>query len=195
MDLKLDRKEYRAIHEDFFQLDKENKLARVDLAFNGPSDIFAATVQAGVPIISDDFIVWLFNTFDYIPDKYKLDISVSFADMEGYSVEGLEEIFRKNIILALRMNMQKTRQRNRLARILCLSGVLLILLSVWLVNVWTKEGTNRDIVFFVLDIASTVPFWGAMEIYLVEGSERRKITENITKRFRSISFHPQGEAE
>ena len=188
MDMKNTGKALMSIHEDFFDLDKKKKRARIDLAFDRPSDIFSRTVQAGIPVLSREFLAWLMNAFDYIPDRYKLDISVSFSDQEGYSEERLEEIFRKNILLELRILGQKARRRNRLVLILCLTGLLFILLTTWLARLWTDEGTGRDIVFFILDIVATVPFWGAMDIYLVEGSEKRRTAANIRKRFNSISF-------
>ena len=111
--------------------------------------------------------------------------------MEGYSEECLEEIFRKNIMLALQIRLQKARRQNRLALILCVVGLVFILLSSWLRRLWMEEGTVRDIVFFILNIIATVPFWGAMDIFLVDGSERRKTAADISKRFDSISFHRQ----
>ena len=53
--------------------------------------------------MSGEFLTQLYNTFDYIPDRYRLDISISFRNPEGYSEERLEVIFRKNMILALRI--------------------------------------------------------------------------------------------
>ena len=188
MNLKSTGKAFMSIHDDFFQLDKQEKLARIDLEFHTPSEIFSSTVQAGIPVLSGDFLTRLYNAFDFIPDRYKLDINVFFSDLEGYSEERLEEIFRKNMLLELRVLTQKARRRNRLVLLLCVIGLAFILLTAWLNRLWTSEGTAKDIVFFILDIVATVPFWGAMDIYLVEGSERRKSAANIRKRFNSISF-------
>ena len=192
MDLKNTGKAFMSIHDDFFQLDKQKKLARIDLEFHAPSEIFSSTVQAGIPVLSGDFLTRLYNAFDFIPDRYKLDISVLFSDLEGYSEERLEEIFRKNMMLELRILGQKARRRNRLVLLLCAIGLAFILLTAWLNRLWADEGTVKNIVFFILDIVATVPFWGAMDIYLVEGSERRKTAANIRKRFSSISFHRKG---
>ena len=189
MDLKSTGKAFMSIHDDFFRLDEQEKLARIDLEFSAPSEVFSPTVQAGIPVMSEEFLTQLLNLFDFVPDRYKLDISVSFSDLEGYSEELLEEIFRKNLMLTLRILARKTRRRNRLVLALCMIGLVFILLTTWLARLWTDEGTGRDIVFFILDIVSTVPFWGAMDIWLVEGSERRKTAANIRKRFNSISFH------
>ena len=188
MNLKNAGKALMSVHDDFFQLDKQKRLARIDLEFNTPSELFSSAVHSGIPMMSEEFLTQLYNTFDYIPDRYKLDISVSFRDLEGYSEERLEEVFRKNMILALRIINQKTHRRNRLVLILCATGLMFILLSTWLNRIWTDQGTVRNTVSFILDIVATVPFWGAMDIWLVEGSERRRTAANIRKRFNSISF-------
>ena len=91
-------------------------------------------------------------------------------------------------MLVLRIQSQKARRRNRLVLILCAIGLVFVLLSVWLDRLWTNEGTVKNIIFFILNIVATVPFWGAMDIYLVKGSEKRKTAANIRKRFNSISF-------
>ena len=188
MNLKDSGKALMSIHDDFFQLDRQEKRARIDLEFESPSEIFSPAVQSGIPVMSEEFLARIINTFDYIPDRYKLDISVFFRDLEGYTEERLEEIFWKNMILSLRIMVRKAHRRNRLVLILCMIGLAFILLATWLNRVWTEEGTAKDIAFFVMNIVATVPFWGAMDIYLVKGSERRRTAAGIRKRFHSISF-------
>ena len=188
MDLKSTGEALMSIHEDFFELDKQERRARIDLEYQSPSEVFSPVVQAGITVMSEEFFAQLFNAFDLVPDRYKLDISVSFSDMEGYSEESLEGIFRKNLMLTLRILSQKTRRRNRLVLILCGVGLAFVLLTTWLNRLWTDGGTGKDIVFFLLNIVATVPFWGAMDIYLVKGGQRRRTAANIRKRFNSISF-------
>ena len=188
MDLKSTGEALMSIHDDFFQLDKQNNLARIDLEFRAPSEIFSPTVQAGIPIVSEEFLTHLFNAFDFVPDRYKLDINVFFSDLEGYSEERLDEIFRKNLMLTLRILSQKTRRRNRLVLILCAVGLAFVLMNVWLDRLWADEGTAKRVVFYLLDIVATVPFWGAMDLYLVKGGKRRRTAANVRKRFNSISF-------
>ena len=188
MDLKSTGKAFMSIHDDFFRLDEQEKLARINMEFHTPAEIFSPAVQAGIPMLSEEFLTLLFNTFDFVPDRYKLDIGVSFDDLEDYSEERLEEIFRKNLLLTLRILSQKTRRRNRLVLVLCVIGVVFALLTTWLNRLWTDGGTGKDIVFFLLNIVATVPFWGAMDLFLVKGGKRRRTAANIRKRFSSISF-------
>lgn len=192
MDLKTHGKALMSIHDEFFTLDKKKKLARINLEFESPSEIFSSVVQSDIPIMSEEFLLWLFNAFDFVPDRYKLDIGIFFSNLEGFTEERLEEIFRKNILLALRIRVQKVHRRNRLAMILCGIGLIFILLSVWLNRIWTDDGTVRKVLLFILDLVATVPFWGALNICLIDGSERRKTVANIRKRFNSISFHRKG---
>ena len=189
MNLKDTGKTLMSIHNDFFQLDRQEKLARINLEYQSPSAIFSPAVQSGIPMMSEDFLTQLYNAFDYVPDRYKLDISVFFRDLEGYSEERLEEICRKNMILTLQITGRKARRRNRLVLLLCAIGVVFALLTTWLNQAWTDEGTVKSVVLFLMNIIATVPFWGAMDIYLVKSGEKRRNAANIRKRFNSISFH------
>lgn len=59
--------------ENFFDLDKENKIALMKLEFDNPNDIFDLNSITKTPLLNDDFIDWLKCSFEYAPDKYKID--------------------------------------------------------------------------------------------------------------------------
>jgi len=84
----------------------------------------------------------------------------------------MEDICRKNILLETKTRNRIAHDHNRLALNLCLTGVIFILLSIWINSIWKEESILRDIVAYVLDIAATVPFWAAIEIYFIDNSER-----------------------
>ena len=50
-------------------------------------------------------------------------------------------------------------------------------------------GTAKDVVSYVLDIATTVVLWKAMTILIAENIEKRKMTTALIKKFDAISFH------
>ena len=104
-------------------------------------------------------------------------IPTNFTD--AGRVMGLFEL--RNLIEALILTLP--------ALYLCLTGVVCILLSIWVNNIWKDESTLRDIVVYVLDIAATVPFWAAMEIYFIDNKERRRRLLDLKKRFAGIEFH------
>ena len=72
--------------------------------------------------------------------------------------------------------------------ILCGIGLAFILLSIYIGSVWTEESVAKDIVVYILDIIATVPFWGAMEICIIDNRERRRKLSNIRRRFNTIEF-------
>lgn len=180
--------EYLNIEEEFYELDHEQKTALIRLEYEKPSDIIKSNAATKTPWLTDDFLEDLINIFNYIPLKYKLKIRIAFDDLDGYSEEQMEDIFQKNLMLETKSRNRDARGHNRLALYLCLIGVLCILLSIWVNRIWTDESTLRDIVVYVLDIAATVPFWAAMEIYFIDNSERRRQLVNLKKRFAGIEF-------
>ena len=129
-----------------------------------------------------------------MPDRHKLDFEILLDDRGGYTEAELEEIFRKNILLELKMNGRVMKRERRLVLSLCAAGTMMILLYVGLDMLWKSEGMARDLVFFILDIMATVPFWGAMDICFVEKRKRRQRMANYLRRFHAIRF-PVQEAE
>ncbi|MCR5095851.1 MAG: hypothetical protein K6A70_03840 [Erysipelotrichaceae bacterium] len=139
-------------------------------------------------MMSDDFFSSLIRAFDYLPENYKLDITISFNDLDGYSDEQLLELFEKNLAMEIKSRMRVGRRNEMSAFVLCLVGIAFILISVLVERNWNSEGIGKLIVTYILDIVATVPFWGAMDIYIIEKSERRKKQAEIIRRFRNIEF-------
>ena len=182
-------KKYLNIEDDFFELDHEQKTAIIRMEYERPGDIIEPSTATKTPRLTSDFIESVIGIFDYLPLKYKLQIQVAFDDMEGYNEEQMEDICQKNLVLETKTRYREARSHNRLALYLCLTGVVCILLSIWVNNIWKDESTLRDIVVYVLDIAATVPFWAAMEIYFIDNKERRRRLLALKKRFAGIEFH------
>ena len=182
-------KDYLSIEGEFFELDEEAHLAHVCLQYESPRDIIDGSIVTATPRFSRDFLDRIIDVFDMIPDAYKLDIKVCFDDLDGYSEEELSTINQKNIFLEMRILSENVRRRNRLILSLCALGAFFVFLAFLANACWKTDSPLRDIVLFVLDIASTVPFWGAADIYLVAGKEKRRQVSNLLHRFHSMSFH------
>ena len=180
------------IQHDFFDLDPENKIAVIPMKFEKPGDIFSQNLLSKTPVLSEEFTDLLLCAYDLAPRRYKLDLVISFDDMEGYDERQLEDIFVKNVMLKSRIHYRRQSRQNMLGIGLCGTGLLFILLMTFLGRVWTEEGTFRDIVFYILDILATVPFWGAVEIFLIDDKERNAARINLQKRFHAISFRREG---
>ncbi len=182
-------KAYKNIESEFFDLDDENKIAHVKLIFDSPDDIFDVNCLSKIPIMSDEFDSWLASALDTIPSKYKLDLNVEFNDMHGYSSDDLEEIFKKNILLSMKTMRKSSISRDSIAISLAAAGLLSFTIMMIIQHLWISENAWHEIFFYILDIFTTVLFWEAAGILLVENKERRKQYKNYRDRFYSIKFN------
>ena len=179
-------KEYMGIEKDFFELDKEKKIAYMKLEFSKPSDIFDLNSISKIPILSDDFIDWVSSSFDMAPRGYKIDLEVLFDDLEGYDNDKLQKIFRKNMMLEFKKTQGKAHTKNLIAYSLIGLGVIFFITMLLITNLWKDGGVAKDIFTYIADIATTVTFWEAMTILVVENKERRSYMKNLYSRFDNI---------
>lgn len=180
--------EFKTIESDFFEIDEENKLARVALRFHTPCDIFDVNCLSKTPVFNDDFSEWLLYAFDVIPKKYKLDAVISFDDWAGYDEEDLTAAFKKNLLLSAKSSAGKVQRKNRIAYGLVGAGLLSFLTMMLISYLWHTDNFLHQIFFYIFDIATTVLFWEAAGILLVENREHAKMAADYTRRFHGIAF-------
>ena len=180
--------EYEIIEEEFFEIDKKNKTARVKLAFDKPGNIFDINYISKRPVFSDEFSDWIKSAFRMIPGKYKIDLEVAFSDMEGWNEEDLRENFRKNILLDFKTEISDHKKKSKTALGLIGVGVLFFASMILISRLWPGNSVIKQVVSYVSDIATTVTFWEAMTILVVEQSENRSDRAFLAKRFNSIVF-------
>ena len=107
-------KEIVNIEKSFFDIDEKTNVAHIILSFDRPSDIFDTNYISGTPVLSDDFMDWIQSAFELVSPKYRIDLTVRFNDMSGYTGEQLSEIFRKNIDLEFKSKLNANRNRNKI---------------------------------------------------------------------------------
>ena len=181
-------KEIANIEKSFFDVDDEAKVARITLEFERAEDIFDENYISKTPVLSDDFIDWIGSVFTLVSDKYKIDLTVNFKDMGGYTEDNLSDIFRKNIELELKSRFKENRKRNRVAYGLIFVGVMFFFAMMLINRLWDTESVWKEIFVYISDIATTVTFWEAMTILVVEQKEKRAYIKNLRSRFSSIRF-------
>ncbi len=183
------KKELDTIEEEFVKIDKETNTACIQLEFEKPGDLFADSINAKIPMMTDEFLNMIVESVLQISDKYKVRFDVSFDDMEEWDEDSLAENFRKNILLMMKITHTEEEENNRLAAIMALTGIAFILILQFVNRTWSDGSYLCDLVSYMLDIVATVPFWGAMDIYFIGNRERREKVANVSKRFDSITFH------
>lgn len=183
------------IEEDFFEIDKTTNTAVVRFEYETPEDVFDPTINSKTPVMSSDFLESSKRAIMQVPDKYKIRIDVAFDDLEGWSEDDLADISRKNLLFLLKSSYNASRSSNRLAISLALTGLIFIILSILLGQVWSDGSFFHSMVLYMLDIVATVPFWGAMDICFIENREKRRTVINMARRYDSIVFHQKKPAE
>ena len=128
------------------------------------------------------------KSFYLAPSKYKVDLTVSFDDFEGYTDEDLYSIFKKNMVLSTKGIVKEMRMQDMLALSLCVLGFIIIFISILVSRLWKEGGLAKEIVAFLLEILSTVPFWSACDIYFVGNGAFRRKGRNYAKRFHGAHF-------
>lgn len=182
-------KQYEQIGRDFFDINEVDQTATIRLHFESPQEVFDMNCLSKTPIFNDDFDEWLRSAFEMVPGKYQIALDFSFDDMGGYTPEELKEIFDKNLMLSARMLFQTVRTRDHIAFGLIAAGLLSFLVMMLIQSLWITESFLREGFFYFLDIATTVLFWEAAGILLVENREHRVTMKAYRQRFTSICFH------
>lgn len=186
--LKDDFIKYEHIEEDFFEIDKKTKIAHVKLNFEKPSDIFDMNYISKLPVLSDDFLEWIGSAFQLIPLKYKIDLTVEFNDLEGWDEERLLDVFKKNLMLEHRTVKSREKRKNIIAYGLIGIGAVMFIAMILIGRLWQTDNLLKDVFFYISDIATTVAFWEAMYILVVERGESGFHRKSLAYRFASIKF-------
>lgn len=186
--MKKDIRKLIDIENEFFEIDKENKIIKMELDYDKPDDIFDSNTKTKTPMLSDEFIEWLNAAFEYAPRKYRIDLIVKFDDLNGYTEAQLEKIFERNIGLEFKRTNRKTSMRNKIAFGLIAIGLLFLLSLILITNLWKDESVAREAFIYVFDIVTTVTIWEAMTILIVENAERNNYMRSLAKRFKKIEF-------
>ena len=176
------------IEKEFYDFDEEKKEINFKLEFSEPEEIFDKNSITKVPVLSDEFFSWIQSSLEYTPNDYKLNIDIKFDDMKGYTEQQLKEIFNKNLGLEFKKNHRQKKSKDLIAYGLIAIGIVSLISMLLITWLWTQESLFREIVTYVLDIATTVVIWEAMTMLLVENKERRSYLKNILIRFGNISF-------
>ena len=182
-------KEVMNIEEEFFDLDKENKVALMKLEFDSPDEIFDRNSITKTPIFNDEFTEWLQSCFDYTPKGYQIDLDISFADMGKFKEEELQDIFNKNMVLEFKKSERQFLYKSKIAIGLFMTGLAFLVAMILVTTLWQEDRALKDIIIAIIEIASWVTIWEALDIFIIEHSERRKYMKRLKKKFKDIKFN------
>lgn len=180
--------EFLEIEKEFFDIDEEARIAHIDLEYEKPGDMFDLNCKTKTPLFNDDFDDWINSAFSMVPFKYGIELDVRFKDMDGYEPAELEQVFRKNLLLTAKQASIKYVRKTWLAISLIVIGLLFFVAMMLVGNLWRDGGIGHDIFFYIFDIFTTVLFWEAAGILLVENHELGRAAKGFRERFKKITF-------
>ena len=179
---------YLNIEDEFFEIDKTNRIAKVKFCFDSPADIFDQNYLAAKPVLNEAFLGLVHELFGYVPHRYKVDLTVQFRNMGGMSEQELKDIYHANLLFEYKARKNISRHTNRTAIGLISVGLLLFFGMLTIKHVWPGDSIPKDICVYIADIATTVTFWEALYILVVLNREHLSETSDVISRFHAIHF-------
>ena len=187
------KNDLKDIERSFFEIDEANKVAKIVLKYEKPDDIFDMTCISDTPVLSAEALAYIGNAFGLVSSKYKIDLTLRFDDMGDYTEEKLLKILKKNFLLEMKTKLSANQNRNRLAYLFIVSGVLFFFAMFIIGRFWDSESIWRELFFYLFDIITTVSLYEAVTILSVEREERLSVIKDLQKRFYGIHFEKSAE--
>ncbi|MBR4500299.1 MAG: hypothetical protein IKP22_00195 [Clostridia bacterium] len=181
-------RQFDQIEKEFFEIDNAGKSAVVHLLFQSPEAIFDPTCRSKTPVFASDFRETLQSAFEMIPKGLQISLEIAFEDTGDYSGDKMQDIFRKNLLFISKSIVQSIRARNRIALLLFIAGLVFFVGMIMIGHLWETESFWHEVFFYFLDIATTVLFWEAAGIFLVEKKERTAQAREYLERLVNIRF-------
>ena len=181
-------KDIKNIEKTFYEFDETNRLTKITLEYNNPEEIIDKNYATKEPVFTKDFMSKVASSISRASAKYDIDITVRFDDMGGYTEEELKDIFCDNIRLEVKSQLVSNRNRYRIAFGLISIGIVFFAAMLLVNKLWDGDSIWRDLFVYVSDITTTITFWEAVRIIVVEQKEKRTYIKNIRSRFSEIHF-------
>lgn len=181
-------KELASMERFFFETDETEKIAKVVLHYDSPEDLFDRTCLTKIPLLSQETLGYFLSVFGMVPSKYKVDLTLRFDDLGSYTEEQLKDIMEKNLVLELMSKESATRKRDRQAYWFMAGGILSFFIMFMIHVFWTSESIWSELLFYLLDILTTVFLYEAVTILSLERKEKLAVVKNLRDSFSAIHF-------
>ena len=181
-------KEWERIDDTFFEIDEEEKIAKIVLKYEKPEDILDRTCVSETPLLRLETLEYFRYIFGKVSPKYKVDLTLRFDDFSDYTEEQLVDILKKNMAIELKSRMSASRSRDKLAYGFIAAGVLSFLLMFLVRCVWNSETVWNELFFYLFDIITTVSLYQAVTILGLERKEKLAVVKNLHDSFSAIHF-------
>ena len=179
-------RELEQVAQSFFETDEEKKIAKMVLKYEKTEDLFDPACCLLKPIVSREVLAHIGSMFGLVPNDYKVDLTLRFDDLCGYSESQLVEIIRKNFALEMRGSRTQNKSRRNLAFSFIGIGILFFIFMVMIKHFWAADTVWNDLVFYFFDVLTTVAFYQAATILVVEHREKKAIVNSMRDHFHEL---------
>ena len=181
------------VEKYFFEQEENGKVSKIVLQYEKPEDIFDKTCVSAIPLLSVEALAYIGNAFGLVPRNHKIDLTLRFSDMSGYTEEELMDILEKNFMLEIEGKVSASKRRNHLAYTFIGAGVLCFFAMSMMEAFWISESVWKDLFSYLFNIITTVSLYEAVTILSVEREEKMATIINLRKRFSAIHFEKSEE--
>lgn len=180
--------------ETYFDICEDKNEATLNLKYEKPSDIFDPHFISKKPILSDDFLNEIYYALNVLPTKYYLNLNILFNDLEGYSIESLDDIFLSSIMMTNEEWIITDKKDSHLGYFFLGLGIIFLIIMFVLVGIVEQKINNADnklwfrVLKYVLDILAMVMIWESVTIFFVKRNELRAKQISFNRRIKNITF-------
>ena len=181
-------REWKNIESEFFELDEPNKIAKMTLHYHSPKELFDPHGETRLPLLKPETMAYLKTMLGYAPPKYKVELTLRFDDLGPYSEQQIADVVIKNSVLELKSIETATRQRDRLAYAFLAAGALCFFVMFMLRFLWPSESIWNELIFYLLDVITTVFAYEALTILSLERREKLDVIRRLRESVSAVRF-------
>ena len=190
----MDIREIRNIEKSFFEIDEEEKAAKIVLKYDKQEDLFDPVYVSDPPVLNRDPVDHIMGAFSLVSSEYKVDLTLRFNELDDGHEKKLRDCIKKNLMLEVKTRESASRRRDRLAYAFIIAGVVCFFAMLMISSFWKSESAWRELFFYMFDIKTTVSRYEAVTILSVEKKEKLAALMDLHKRFSDIHFERSAES-
>lgn len=187
------KEEWEKVEHAFFEIDEQENIAKIVLRYDSPEDLFEHSCVSETPLLSQETQANIQNVFSLVPSKYKIDLTLRFADFGSYTEEKLMDTVIGNFVLELKRQEAETKKRTKRACDFMAAGILSFLFMFITHCLWAGETVWSELLFYLLDIAATVSLYEAVTILSLERREKLAELKTMHDHFSAIHFEKRAD--
>lgn len=173
-----------------YTVDDNKKSVEVTFHYEKASDLYLDDViVTSYHEINKEVTNRMTDILSLIPFGYKANFKFQIDDYEKYSPKDISESFSDHFEENHYSNYGETKKKTLQITFLLLTGILLLIGKVAFTNsIWLQDGTTKEVILEIIDIAAWVFVWESVSIMFLSPSDSKIKSLLFQRKVKSISF-------